>query len=263
MVLSRYTTNGLGGPFPPGLPLTSLRDVLDIACGPGEWALDVAQTFPHMDVTGVDISTRMIDVAQTLATQSQTSNAHFRVMDATSLLDFADASFDLINSRLIFGFMPRDLWPRYLQECRRLLRPGGLLILTESEMLVTSSPALEQMSSFFMQGLYLAGQGFSSLGIGSGITPLLPRFLHEADFELLQQRGCSLNYSAGTSIHQNSYENARIAFQLMEPFLVKWKVAAPEQIQAVYQQMLTEMLSPGFCALHYYYQVIGRKPLDE
>jgi hypothetical protein len=113
-----------------------------------------------------------------------------------------------------------------------------------------------------LRSLYAAGQGFSPLGSGSGITPLLTRFLVEADFDLLQERGYALNYSAGTSVHQSCYENARLAFELMQPFLIKWGTTTLEEVQQIYQQMLLEMLSPEFCALHYYYQVIGRKSLE-
>src|SRR5580700_2749935 len=52
---SRILTEGMGGFFPGQFDTTNIHDVLDIACGPGGWANDVAQSFPHMRVTGVDI----------------------------------------------------------------------------------------------------------------------------------------------------------------------------------------------------------------
>lgn len=41
----------------------AFRDVLDLACGPGEWAMQVARAFPHLSVVGVDKSRRMIACA--------------------------------------------------------------------------------------------------------------------------------------------------------------------------------------------------------
>lgn len=40
-----------------------VRDVLDIGCGPGEWAIGVARKYSQMTVTGIDISKLMMDFA--------------------------------------------------------------------------------------------------------------------------------------------------------------------------------------------------------
>src|SRR5437660_12012298 len=80
---SHPITKVLGRLFPQELDLNTIHDVLDVACGPGTWALEVAQTYPQMRVTGFDISRRMIDYARSIATTEGKPNAHFRVMDAT------------------------------------------------------------------------------------------------------------------------------------------------------------------------------------
>src|SRR6266700_2752697 len=49
-------TEHMGGVFPVHLDVTGVQRVLDLACGPGSWALDVAFRYPEMHVTGVDIS---------------------------------------------------------------------------------------------------------------------------------------------------------------------------------------------------------------
>src|SRR5204863_2086844 len=99
----RYFTKSMGGFLPeqPEQILSRLHDVLDIACGPGGWVLELAQAFPDMQVTGLDISQGMIDYATVLAQASGLDNTHFRVGSAIEPLDFPDASFDLVNSRQI------------------------------------------------------------------------------------------------------------------------------------------------------------------
>ena len=52
----------------------------------------------------------------------------FLEADATERLDFPDASFDLVNARLVNAFLSRQDWPRLIQEGFRLLRPGGILL---------------------------------------------------------------------------------------------------------------------------------------
>ena len=38
----RLLTKGMGGLFPDSFDLSEVHDILDIACGPGGWVLDVA-----------------------------------------------------------------------------------------------------------------------------------------------------------------------------------------------------------------------------
>src|SRR5688500_3870677 len=43
--------------------IAAIRNILDVGCGPGGWAMSVAQTYPHIHVTGIDISQLMISYA--------------------------------------------------------------------------------------------------------------------------------------------------------------------------------------------------------
>src|SRR6266700_4058297 len=67
VTLARLMTEDMGGIFPPDLDLSTVHQVLDIACGPGQWVLDVAASAPHIHVTGIDISQLMISYACSLA----------------------------------------------------------------------------------------------------------------------------------------------------------------------------------------------------
>src|SRR5579859_5211735 len=61
----RLITKLMGGLFPEHLdPVHNIHDILDISCGPGGWVLDVAQAYPEKWVTGIDISTLMIEYAR-------------------------------------------------------------------------------------------------------------------------------------------------------------------------------------------------------
>ncbi|WP_376797425.1 class I SAM-dependent methyltransferase, partial [Thermogemmatispora sp.] len=93
-------TRGMGGlfpEFPAGPPLPAGGRVLDLACGPGGWALEVAFAYPKVEVIGVDISGSVIEYARTQALSRGLDNAHFRTMNVMQPLDFADGTFDLIN----------------------------------------------------------------------------------------------------------------------------------------------------------------------
>lgn len=258
---SHAVTKVLGQLFPRALDISNTHDVLDVACGPGTWVLEMAQAHPRMQVTGFDISRRMIDYARSIAATEGRLNAHFRVMDATKPLDFPDGSFDLIQTRFIFGFMRPTTWPKLLQECKRLLRPGGVMVLIEGEMPLTTSAAFERIGRMISQALKSVGQSFSPDGGHLGITPVLNRLVREAGFLEVQQTVQGLDMSAGTDLHRDFfYPNFVSAFKLDQPFLIQTGITTQEEIDRVYCQMLEEVNADDFAAIDYGLVVWGRKP---
>lgn len=102
--------------------------VLDIGTGTGEPALTLARRVaPSGHVTGVDLSERMIEIAQQIASRHTVSNASFVVMDAEKLI-FPDGNFDLVVSR--FGFQIFTNPDTAAKEAHRVLRPGGEIGVT-------------------------------------------------------------------------------------------------------------------------------------
>src|SRR5947209_2188732 len=91
------STESQGGILPEIKDFTHIHTILDIACGPGGWVLQTAQEHPDIEVTGIDISVRMVEYAREHAKARGLDNAHFQVMDALKPLGFADNSFDLVN----------------------------------------------------------------------------------------------------------------------------------------------------------------------
>jgi len=101
--------------------------VLDVACGTGGAALDAAAAVgPHGSVVGVDLSGRMIDAARRRAAECGAVNATFERMDAEDLA-LPDASFDVVLCALGLMYVPDPA--RALREMRRVLRPGGRLVV--------------------------------------------------------------------------------------------------------------------------------------
>ena len=255
---ARFATKGLGGLFPRQLDVSAVQDVLDIACGPGEWVLAVADAYPALRVTGIDKSAIMIQFARSIS--QEVSPVRFEVMDALAPLAFPDASFDLIHARFICGFMPVEAWPKLLAECRRLLRPGGIMLLVEGEMAMTTSPAVERLSTLFTQALRAVGQSFSPDGRQLGMTPMLRRLLTEAGFTSCRAEAAAMEHSVGTEFHISLYEDYYVVFHLIQPFLVRAGVASYEELIPLYQRMLEEMRADDFCSLGFALQVWGYAP---
>jgi ubiquinone/menaquinone biosynthesis C-methylase UbiE len=101
-------------------------DVLDIGCGSGQTTRDAARRASDGFALGVDLSSRMIDLARRTAEREGLTNARFEQADAQNH-PFADRSFDIAISRngaMFFG----DPEAAFVN-IARALRPGGRLVL--------------------------------------------------------------------------------------------------------------------------------------
>ena len=256
----RLLTLAMGGSLT-GLPDPStFQYVLDLGCGPGGWVLDVAFSFPDTEVAGVDISKTMIEYANARARSQQLSNTSFGLMDITKPLDFANDSFDLVNARFLFAALRREAWPSLIAECIRILRPGGILRVTEPiDIGVTTSPSYQRIMELWYQASWQAGYGFSVDGKTLGISHMLPSLLRQADLHTIQFRAHVLEVSAGTDAWFDFYRNAEVGGQQARPFFVKMGVATQEGIEALYQQAFSEMPSKDFRGMWHYLSVWGTK----
>lgn len=107
---SHFLIKQFGGVLPDLPSFQGIKDVLDIACGPGQWTTEVARAHPHLQITGFDLSRCMIDFAGSKAIRDKLENIHFELGDATKLpLRYVDESFDLVNVSLVYAFMSRAL----------------------------------------------------------------------------------------------------------------------------------------------------------
>lgn len=254
-------TKGMGGLFSERDDISTMHKILDIACGPGGWALEVAFAYPSTHVVGVDISPTMIKYAQAQAWSQGLENTNFREMNILSGLDFPDSTFDLVNARFLVGFMPQTTWPKLLQECIRITRPGGIIRLTEfDEPGTTNSLAFARWEALAFRAIQLAGLTSSPDGRNFGITPLLNHLLQEAGCTNIEQKAHVIDFSSGSEAFESMYENCVVAFNLVQPFLVKMGVTTPEEAEQSYQQMLYEMMQEEFCGLWYYLTTWGQKP---
>ncbi|WP_063909847.1 SAM-dependent methyltransferase [Herbidospora yilanensis] len=103
--------------------------VLDLGCGPGATALQVARA-TGARVTGVAISRAEVELASALAeAESMTDLVAFRHADALDL-PFEAGTFDAVLAAETIPHFPDRT--AALRECARVLRPGGRLVLTDN-----------------------------------------------------------------------------------------------------------------------------------
>jgi SAM-dependent methyltransferase len=100
--------------------------VLDVGCGPGVLAAEVARQIPSGYVTGIDASTeRLIEGQKNFA---GLGNAQSHAGEATAL-PFVIGSFDFIYCRFLLEYL-RDK-KKAVAEMTRVCRPGGTVLLQD------------------------------------------------------------------------------------------------------------------------------------
>lgn len=257
----RLTTKYMGGVFAGGPDLATMHDILDIACGPGGWALEVAHAYPKVQVVGVDISEQMITYARAHAHAQRLDNVIFQQMNVLQPLDFPDNAFDLVNARLLFAFVPRSAWPKLVQECMRITRPGGIIRLSEPDAGGTSnSPACEALDGKLARAIYKSGLGLSTDGRTFGMMAMLKPLLQQVGCLNIQQRAHFIDYSIGTEAHSGYYQNLLVAYELLKPFLLKSEETTEAEFEHLYWQMQVEMLADTFSAFWLLLSAWGEKP---
>lgn len=99
---------------------------VEIACGPGLIARALA---PRVgSVLGLDLTPAMVEKARADAAAAGVENVSFELGDATAL-DLPDDSFDGAITRFSLHHIPAPV--RVLEEMRRVVKPGGWVVVSD------------------------------------------------------------------------------------------------------------------------------------
>ena len=144
----------------------SLRDVLDVGCGEGE-AADEIRKLTNANVRCVDVS------AVAVAASENRGFDAYQVDVNSEPLPFDDETFDLVYLTEVIEHLVRP--DRALEEIRRVLRPGGHLIVSTPNLACLPNrlllalglqPLFSEVSEEMVlgRGAKLLGQGTSPVG---------------------------------------------------------------------------------------------------
>jgi SAM-dependent methyltransferase len=103
--------------------LADFKDILDFGCGCGRMLRALPQFASDSRVSGVEIDREAVDWCH--------RNLPFARVIHTSLVppcSFEDAQFDLIYGISVFTHLSEELQFLWLEELRRILKPGGFML---------------------------------------------------------------------------------------------------------------------------------------
>lgn len=100
-------------------------DVLDVGCGHGH-------IHPYLLQSDIALHLRGVDVASTVVEEAQQMNpgVEYKSYEGERL-PYPDNSFDFAYTIAVMHHVPPAQWPAFLQEMKRVVRPGGSIAIFE------------------------------------------------------------------------------------------------------------------------------------
>jgi ubiquinone/menaquinone biosynthesis C-methylase UbiE len=111
--------------------------VLDVGTGAGRIAIRLARLNPDLDITGIDLSNSMLDLARRNAANAEVANVRFASGDAKRI-PYDDHSFDLVICHQLLHQLPEP--SICVAEIGRVAKPGGGILIRDVRRL--SEPAM-------------------------------------------------------------------------------------------------------------------------
>jgi ubiquinone/menaquinone biosynthesis C-methylase UbiE len=114
--------------------------VLDVACGTGHLLRMLGRALPGAQLYGADLSPHYVALARLRLPRELDVSL---LVENAEKLPFVDGHFDVVTSVFLFHELPPDVRVRVLAEMARVVRPGGVVVLSDSIQL-GDAPELER-----------------------------------------------------------------------------------------------------------------------
>lgn len=216
-------------------PIQPSGDILDVACGTGRWARDMARRFPAMNVVGFDISRDLLDASLAEGSDTTPENCAFVYGDALQPFAFPDGVFNYAMARACSSFIPAAQWIQVVTQMTRVTRPGGWIEIRDFGQVRSPNAALNAMTRIFAN---LA----QARGIHPGAGAYLQSYLTAARLRETHVRQVRLRSGAqrGTRAGQLMLADYLALMERVAPLVVRASLTSAEQWQALLSQARSE-----------------------
>jgi SAM-dependent methyltransferase len=238
------------GHLPHNLRGRPFQKILDLGCGSGRWALDMAYHYPDAEIVGVNISRTLVEYARARAKTMKRQNVKFILFDALegSLSELGRGRYDLINLRFAVGWVRGlDWWTKLLERCHHLNAPGGYTVVTEGEGLYTDSSALSRLHEMMILALRLGRYGFPSSGQNLGLAAQLGTLLYSVGFSQVALEGGTIDFSFYNPEENIAWRNSFHALITESgPFFITMGVTTAEELAELSMRVGSELYDEAF-----------------
>ncbi|MDH3512013.1 MAG: methyltransferase domain-containing protein [Gammaproteobacteria bacterium] len=228
-------------------------DYLDCGCGPGRLMELLKGSFPALKCTGLEMDPILVEAATQMLSGLGLSNCNV-VQGTAENPNLPEKSFDFITMRLVLEHVPDPVTA--LQSLRRLLRPGGrlLIISNDFENHTRTWPPVPELDA-----LYDAYRAHRSEDQGDPcIGRRVPRLLATAGFAVIAQEiEVAHNVIAGDEAFFRA-EGVGIPAQLVSDGFLEQSVF--ESMIRSWKEMLTD---PDHCITRQLCVAVGEAQSDE
>ncbi|KAG8800376.1 hypothetical protein FRC16_003049, partial [Serendipita sp. 398] len=134
---------GLGGLYPAKEEVRAIlqpqegetKRILDLGCGTGTWAIEMAREYPHAQVVGVDLAPVPMD------REAIPSNCQFEIDNINLGLSHFRDHFDVIHIRFVGSGLQN--FKERTREIHSCLKPGGIVIWIDADFDLYSTEKFE------------------------------------------------------------------------------------------------------------------------
>lgn len=120
------------------------KRILDVGCTVGHNAVPFAEGFPDAEVIAIDTAAASLRYGAARAAGLGVKNIRFVQASGEDLSRFPDNHFDWVQTTMFLHELSAKSMPKILAECRRVLKPGGLLLHVEQPQYGPDMPLYEQ-----------------------------------------------------------------------------------------------------------------------
>lgn len=210
-------------------PLVNPGEILDVGCGTGRWAYEMAQVFPQATVVGCDL------VEPHAGTSALPPNYRFVQADLLKGLPFPDQSFDFVHQRFLMLALPASAWPGVLRELVRVTRVGGWVEIVEARVSADqAASAAKQLTDWIIE---LGRQR----GIECGQFPPFAEELRQAGLTQVVQQQIAIPLGKwGGQIGTMMQDNGLAGVRAMKPLILSHLGISPNEFDRVLAAAVVE-----------------------
>ncbi|KAK4098907.1 S-adenosyl-L-methionine-dependent methyltransferase [Parathielavia hyrcaniae] len=232
--------------------------ILDLGCGTGAWAIDMADEFPRAAVFGVDLSP--------IQPEWVPGNCRFHVDDYEDEWTYReDEKFDYVHGRALSGTVAD--WARFYGQVRQNLKPGGWCEMQEYDAWIFSDDDSFERAVWTKEWVEKLDAGSKIFGKQINVANRQKQWMIDAGFEDVQEKIVRIPIGPWAKDpalkelgrFEQMHMQMSVASHTPALFTRVWNYSEP-QVQLLIEGVKREFRSRDLRLITSYRFIVGRNP---